>query len=282
MKSFIPSREDYLTLLETDLFRDIEAFSNAFLNLNKHHLTEYASKWVPDPLHQWSRQWEYPYVYEKIRTFLTERKTENPVILDAGSGVTFFPFYINAQFPSASIHCADYDSSYGKIFEKVTQKMQQAVHFSNVSLMDTGYSDSFFDAIYCISVLEHAKDYLTIIDELNRIMKPGGKLIVTFDISLDAKHDISPEDAAALLDALTKAFHSDREMRKGIHYHIQEKSILTTRSAYRINPKLIWFTPPPAHRMLLRNIKDLIRGKGLASPIPLLTVFCISLTKSLG
>src|SRR5690606_20253176 len=66
LSSGIPNVKDYENLARSGLFLDMEAFSSAFLIRNKQHLESYSKKWVPDPLHQWSRQWEYPFVYERI------------------------------------------------------------------------------------------------------------------------------------------------------------------------------------------------------------------------
>jgi ubiquinone/menaquinone biosynthesis C-methylase UbiE len=36
-----------------------------------------------------------------------------------------------------------------------------------------------FDAIICISVLEHVFEYDKAINEIERVLKPGGKLLLT-------------------------------------------------------------------------------------------------------
>lgn len=56
----IPLTHDYIKLIESDTFNAIEQYSNHFLSVNKSILKSYMRKWVDDPLHQWSRQWEYP------------------------------------------------------------------------------------------------------------------------------------------------------------------------------------------------------------------------------
>src|SRR5258708_6380117 len=65
-------------------------------------------KWPRDPLHWWSRAWEYPYVY-----FHLQRQRELwdaeyvPWVVDLGSGVTFFPFA--AARLGYRVTCADID-----------------------------------------------------------------------------------------------------------------------------------------------------------------------------
>src|SRR5579864_9488916 len=47
--------------------------------------------WPRDPLHCWSRIWEYPYVYRNIQNLAAGSPFR---IADIGSGVTFFPFVV--------------------------------------------------------------------------------------------------------------------------------------------------------------------------------------------
>lgn len=66
LPSGIPEINQYGNLVQTSVFREIEAFSDAFLVRNQSHLAEYARKWVSDPLQNWSRQWEYPYAFSRL------------------------------------------------------------------------------------------------------------------------------------------------------------------------------------------------------------------------
>ena len=51
----IPKIDDYKKLLKTDLFLEMESFSNTFLKTHAKALKNY--RVVTDPFHQWSRQW---------------------------------------------------------------------------------------------------------------------------------------------------------------------------------------------------------------------------------
>ena len=113
-----PSIESYNKLLESSLFLSMELFSNQFLAQNKSALKIYSKKWVPDPFHQWSRQYEYPFVYYYVLDYINNRQKSDIKILDAGSGMTFFPYYLASIAPNIQIFCCDYDTSHGKIFPK--------------------------------------------------------------------------------------------------------------------------------------------------------------------
>lgn len=280
MRSAAPTIVDYQKTLRSSLFKEMEAFSDDFLALNKENLSEYAKKWVADPFHQWSRQWEFPYVYEKVLSHYTGSATKKFKVMDAGSGVTFFPYYIAETFDNSEIHCVDFNKSYETIFPETNKTQKKQVFFSKKSLDSTGFENEYFDAIYCISVLEHTKNYKQIIDEFFNVLKPGGRLILTFDISLDGRNDISPKGAVTLIDYLISKFKSDEGLEPIRPHSFAKDDILTTKYAYDIDPDLIWTSPPPAYKLFLENIKYLFRGKKWASFPPMLTVYCLSLTKS--
>jgi 2-polyprenyl-3-methyl-5-hydroxy-6-metoxy-1,4-benzoquinol methylase len=61
--------------------------------------------------------------------------------------------------------------------------------FSNIDKLDA--PDDTFDVVYCISVLEHIENpaiWQKGLTEMARIVKPGGKLILTFDFSVSHKY----------------------------------------------------------------------------------------------
>src|SRR5437762_501231 len=108
--SGVPTLGSYEEILRSRLFRKIETFSNQFVASQSSILQTYGRKWVPDPLHQWSRQWEYPFAYVHIKDWLSEQRRDDVRVLDAGSGITFFPFLVAATFPNVRVACCDMDS----------------------------------------------------------------------------------------------------------------------------------------------------------------------------
>ena len=54
-------------------------------------------------------------------------------------------------------------------------------HFSVGSVNDISFADNQFDFIFCIGVVCYIEDYNTLLSELNRVLKPGGKLIIQID-----------------------------------------------------------------------------------------------------
>lgn len=269
----IPLESDYKRLIKSDYFKSLENYSDEFLFANQKHLRSFTNRWVGDSLHQWSRQWEYPYVLSRVSQVI--RKNSGARILDAGSGITFFPYYLKAQFSSASIFCCDYDETLKDVFENINDSVGESVKFSVADLKFLPYEKEEYDVVYCISVLEHTGDYERIIDEFYSILRPGGKLIVTFDVSLDGTRDINVENGTALLSALGKRFDMDNESALDLRSQASAPGIFTTLAAKNIDANLLpWRYPSLIYRM-----KSLLATGKLCSWPPPLTVFCLCLTK---
>jgi len=274
LKSGIPKIPDYKALINSPEFRLLEDFSNNFIIINKKWFQRYYSKkWVKDPFHQWSRQWEYSYVFSRIQE--TANFNEKMRILDAGSGVTFFPYFIKSRYSSADMYCVDYDKNLEHVYTQINAHNTEKVFFSSSDLKALSFDDNWFDIVYCISVLEHTNNYDEIIDVFHRILQPGGKLVITFDISVDGTRDISAERAIILIDSLVKQFKPADSISLDFKSEVVEAGIFTTYTAKEIDPRLLpWKLPPIFYR-----IRSLIAGKSFGSWPPLLTVYCITLTK---
>jgi ubiquinone/menaquinone biosynthesis C-methylase UbiE len=56
---------------------------------------------------------------------------------------------------------------------------QRQLFFQVANGMQLPFADNTFDAIVCSEVLEHVENYLAILQEIRRILKPGGQLSVS-------------------------------------------------------------------------------------------------------
>lgn len=272
MPDGIPSPHAYRELINCREFKEMEEFSNNFLESNNALLESYKAKWVADPLHQWSRQWEYPYVYSRVMQAVQNRV--RPVLLDAGSGVTFFPYYLSSRIKDVSLKCCDYDRELENSYRQINANRKKSIDFLAADLRGLPYEAESFHAIYCISVLEHTANYKDIIDEFFRILRPGGSLIITFDVSLDGSRSIDVDKGNALIAALATRFAPSESLSLDLHSHISKQDIFTSLKASRIDVNLLPWKPPS----LFFRFKRLLSGQG--SWVPPLTVFCISLRKA--
>lgn len=94
----------YESIIASDVFRRMESFSDTWLARYHTILDPYAHAWVADPLHQWSRRWEYPFVASCLARSFPRR------VLDAGSGVTFYPYFLQESL-GVAVNCCDHDGT---------------------------------------------------------------------------------------------------------------------------------------------------------------------------
>jgi SAM-dependent methyltransferase len=163
--------------------------------------------WTPDfpipgdALAHFTRQWEYPYAWANLG-----RPGEGPV-LDAGSGLTFLPFLLAAA--GYDVYCCDADDGLGLVdrYERACADTGVAIAFSSASLTDLPYADGSFGTVLCISVLEHVGAALPdVVRSLARLVAPGGRLVLTLDVSLRRDGPVLVEDVGVLLDLLEADF----------------------------------------------------------------------------
>lgn len=108
--------------------------------------------------------------------------------------------------PELAVMCCDRDRGLATIFRRIHDTEPRSVDFRASDLSHLPFADASFTAIYCISVLEHTENWPAIVEEFHRVLKPGGRLIVTYDIALDGRRDIPPTAAKALLALLCDRF----------------------------------------------------------------------------
>jgi len=271
----IPTIDSYRELLKSNLFRSMETFSSQFLKKNKIALQEYRRKWVADPLHQWSRQYEYPFVYFHVRDYINNQQKSDLKILDAGSGVTFFPYYLCSNSPKIKVYCCDYDLTHGQIFDNINKNLNLPNNFFPADIRRLPFGTSTFDIVYCISVLEHTDDFDIIIQEFKRILKPNGLFIVTFDISIDGLDDIPREKAIELIESLEKHFFCTNGFNsKQALDLIDSEKILTTRYIRELDKNLL-----PWKYSFSNALKDMLRLRAPKRFFTNLTCFCQALSK---
>ena len=269
----IPLEKDYRALLLSELFRTMEAFSDRFVSIRRGRPFSYKYRWGADPLHHWSRQWEYPFAYEKIKRFAG--KKSRLTILDAGSGFTFFPFYLASQFEMVKIHCCDNNRILAKSFDQRNQLNRSDVQFSLANLKSLNYESKQFDLIYCISVLEHIDGYDQVVREFHRILKPGGQLVVTFDISLDDARDIPVAEAVALVENFGQYFHVNNGQSANINAQISQLGILTSLGVKKMDANLLpWKFPKWMYK-----VKSLLEHGRVGIWPPNMTICCLCLSK---
>lgn len=211
LSSGIPGITEYSTLETIPEYTDLQASSREFLRRRPDNTLSsrlYGLKWVQDPFSQWSRKWEYLYTFQRLEKWL-DKYPRDATIVDAGSGFTFFPFHIQHHFPSTKVLCIDADPTAGSAIEEASRVYAPAPHFSLEDLEKLRLQSASVDVVYSVSVIEHTKDPLRVIDEIHRVLKPNGMFICTFDISFEEKSPMYVKRVVRLVEKLAQLFEPE-------------------------------------------------------------------------
>lgn len=276
LRAGIPLITEVDALTRDELFRQHVEYNRAFLERHGPALKGYGSHWGEDPLRLWSRRWEYPFVAQRLIEFA--RAQHSPVrILDAGSGVTYFDYMVCDALPETSVVCADSDPSYNRMFGAINRNVPDSrVSFVQAMLQSLPMESHSVDAICCISVLEHTNRYDDILDEFSRVLRPDGLLVLTFDLSLDGRFELSKPDATALLTSIQRRFAplGGIDLLKELDRMDQKEAILSTDHVKRTQPELLPWKYP-----LLKGLHDLVKGKGWTGGFRSKGVYCMEAVK---
>jgi ubiquinone/menaquinone biosynthesis C-methylase UbiE len=246
LKCGIPRISDIETVLNSENYMQMHRYSEAYCRENAQSLVHY--KWIKDALNQWSRIYEYSYCFEKIQDTLAPGAS----ILDAGSGVTFFPFFLSSQY---NVTCIDQDD-YFEIYKDINARQNSKAEFVQSGLKQLPVPSNSYDAVICISVLEHTTGFETILNEFNRVLRPNGQLVVTFDVALDGNHEgIDPIIAKDFIARITDMFEMNYTATD-FYSDLSDPAIYTTRYVRQWDERLL---PWPRYT-LLRAAKDFLKG----------------------
>jgi SAM-dependent methyltransferase len=275
LRSGVPLVSDLDALMRDPYYADITGYSRDFLVRHGEALKGYGKLWGQDPFKLWSRRWEYPYAAQRSIEYGKAHLT--PIkILDAGSGVTFFPYFVCDHLPDAQVICFDSNPSYPPMFEAINRNTPHPrVSFVQGMLQKLPMETAGLDVICCISVLEHTNNYGEIVREFSRALKPGGMLVLTFDLSLDGRFELRKDVAADLLARVSEFFDVggvpiEQELDRMSDVS-QRGQILSTDHVKRTEPDLLPWRFPIAKAM-----HDLIKGHGWTGGFRSKSVFCVT------
>ena len=114
------------------------------------------------------------WMYEQIRPFLKGD------IVEIGSGVGTFSRLVAHDFPKSRIVVSDIDTDYVKALKEEFRDKKNISSFK----IDLGDKEDFkqishpVDTVFALNVLEHVKDDIGTMNEIYRLLKPGGRFIV--------------------------------------------------------------------------------------------------------
>lgn len=199
--------------LFTQAFGELEEFSNTYIQeMLKIGGYPASYPWPVDNLHNWSRWWEYSFVWLHLQSLVGKEMK----VLDIGPALTFWPFFLaHRGFLVAAIDVDRRIKSWTDIaLEKLTcldSSAKRRLKFVTGDITKTNFKNNSFDAVTNISVIEHIDDKRLAIEEIYRLLTPGGKLINTLDISLDGlpvgdSRPLKPSETYGFIELLETVF----------------------------------------------------------------------------
>jgi ubiquinone/menaquinone biosynthesis C-methylase UbiE len=99
-------------------------------------------------------------------------------VLDVGCGKGRFARILGEEFPGADIWGLD-------ISEEMLRFVPAGIHTRAGSMTELPFAAATFDCVYATESLEHAVEIEKAVDEMCRVLKPGGKLVI---IDKNAEH----------------------------------------------------------------------------------------------
>jgi len=165
---------------------------------NEHHLIDHYElnkerfPWLEQlkiqPPYYAARSWEFPFA------ILSADLQRGMKVADVGCGNTPFTAYLAEAAGNKNVTGYDPDyiiddnaDSHSHFGAKKSFINALGINFHNECITKMTAPDNYFDRVFCISVLEHIED-ITVkqqgIKEMVRMLKPGGLLILTFDLGI--------------------------------------------------------------------------------------------------
>ena len=156
-------------------------FSYNRIWLGKGKIFDFAEHQKPQEGSWHSRSYEYAFVRQGMFMAYRFRLIKLNNVLDLACG-TYHPGYISLanNLEIKKVFALDCDSRLmdnGMEHPKVFKIVANAAY--------TLTRGNYFDAIACVSALEHMDNWTAVTKEMHRILKPGGMAFVTLDISTD-------------------------------------------------------------------------------------------------
>ena len=104
---------------------------------------------------------------------------DNNLILEVGSGPGFYTKILLDNFINSEIVSLDVDENLLKYANNMLNKdYKERVTFLNDDITNCSIPDEYFDTIIVRFVFQHLKEPILALKEINRILKPGGKVII--------------------------------------------------------------------------------------------------------
>ena len=181
-----------------------------------------------------------PEVYEGHQYLITRVRNNHPSrLLDAGCGKG----YLGEELVKYVQNYYGFDLSDTAI--AIAGKRIKGGKFRAGSISKLPYENECFDCIVCSEVLEHIPRYPIAIQELSRVLKPGGEMLVS------TPNKLNPD---MLLRTIFRGKYTDQIYDKPIHY--KELTELFVKNGLEIKEFFSFFFFPPGGESFSPGLRE--------------------------
>jgi len=132
----------------------------------------------------WDERFYSPEMRERLPQLVSLFQLQKGAkILDVGAGTGgIVPYLLEAIGPEGSIWAIDFAEEMVKIGRKKFLEESRVI-FEVASVEDLPYKDRFFDQIICFGAFPHFEEKPKALEEMGRVLKPGGTLVIAHALS---------------------------------------------------------------------------------------------------
>jgi SAM-dependent methyltransferase len=123
----------------------------------------------------YSRVWEYPWLW-----FQLEDSVRSLRILDIGSERSAYPWLLAEK--GFDVTVSDVTSSYWGLWRSAQRSLSVKPDLKILDTQALALPTASFDVYQSVSILEHVPDKAKALEEAARVLRPGGLLLMSFDI----------------------------------------------------------------------------------------------------
>jgi len=138
----------------------------------------FAQRWGLRQFTNWSKIWEYPWLWFNGLSRVDWKESS---LLDIGSELSPMPWFLASL--GAHVMLTETDPQWVPQWERICDETGFSVKWHIVSRERLPCEEESFDTVTSFSTIEHQRDKETAVGEMVRVLKPGGLLAISFDIS---------------------------------------------------------------------------------------------------
>lgn len=124
----------------------------------------------------YSRLWEYPWVYVQLEPVREQQLR----VLDVGSANSPLPWFLATR--GFDVAVSDRKADCWRLWRQASRRLAVTVSRYILDAQDLDLPTASIDVYLSASVIEHVEDKRRAIHEAARVLRPGGLLVMTFDI----------------------------------------------------------------------------------------------------